>query len=82
MKHASKKYILRKRLSEATGHYFSLQHIGRIVDISRRSIYNRLNGVHPFRQREIDKLEQFFKPYGVTRENILEWIKADNGRTD
>ena len=78
----NKDYVLRKKLSEATGHYISPRYIGRVADLSRRSIYNRLNGLYPFRAKEIDRLEKFFSPYGVTRVNIIEWIKADNGRTD
>lgn len=78
----NKDYMLRRKLSEATGHYLSPTYIGRVIGLSRRSIYNRMNGRYKFKPKEIDKLEKFFRPYRVTRANIIEWIKADNGRTD
>lgn len=77
-----KDYVLRKKLSDITGHYVSTAYIGRIVNVSRRSIYSRLNGEAPFSGREISRLAMFFKPYGITKEDIIAWIQEDYDRAN
>lgn len=77
-----KDYVLRKKLSEITGHYVSTSFIARITNISRRSIYARLNGESQFSGREISRLAMFFKPYGITKEDIIAWIKEGYGGTN
>lgn len=72
-----KDFVLRAKLSEVTGHYISALFIGRITDLSRRSIYYRMSGQIPFKAREITLIAKFFEAYGVTRNDIVQWIKED-----
>ena len=79
----SKDFVLRRKLSEVTGHYISFKFIGRITGLSRRAMYYRMTGEFKFKDDEIDKIHAFFEPYGVTKRDILEWIEQDlNGRTN
>lgn len=72
-----KDFVLRAKLSEVTGHYISALFIGRITDLSRRSIYYRMSGQIPFKAREITLIAKFFEAYGVTRNDIVQWIRED-----
>lgn len=72
-----KDFVLRAKLSEVTGHYISALFIGRITDLSRRSIYYRMSGQIPFKAREITQIAKFFEAYGVTRNDIVQWIRED-----
>ena len=57
-----KDFVLRAKLSEVTG---------------RRSIYYRMSGQIPFKAREITQIAKFFEAYGVTRNDIVQWIRED-----
>lgn len=77
-----KDFVLRAKLSDVTGHYISALFIGRITNLSRRSIYYRMSGQIPFKPREITLIAKFFEAYGVTRNDIVGWIKQDYARAN
>lgn len=70
-----KRCALNRNLSKKVGRYITIGHIGRIMGISRRSVYNKLYGKSDFSSDSINRLHKHFAHYDISKHQLEDWIR-------